>query len=116
MRYLLLVFDDSERLAELDPTERARVVGEHAEFAAAIRRSGQLRSGNALEPTTTATTLRVRHGKRTLVDGACGGGTEELVGYFEVEAADLDEALALAARIPAACFGAVEVRPLHRSL
>jgi hypothetical protein len=114
VRYLLLIFDDPAELQKLDADERERIVTAYLELTAAIRRSGHFRSGNALEPVTTATTLRIRRGKRTMVDGACGGGKEDLVGYYEVEAADLDEALALAARIPATRLGAVEVRPVLR--
>src|SRR5512139_3492654 len=87
VRYLLLIFDDPEERARLDAADRARVVTAYLEFTDAIRRSGHFRSGNALEPVTKATTLRIRRGKRTMVDGACGGGKEDLVGYYEIEAA-----------------------------
>lgn len=114
MRYLLLIFDDPDELAQLDDAARAAVGTAYRDFTDAIRRSGHFRSGNALGAVTTATTLRVRRGKRSMVDGACSTGKEDLVGYFEIEAADLDEALALAARIPATRLGAVEVRPVLR--
>lgn len=114
MQYLLLIFDDQDELAKLDPTERARVVADYLAFTDDIRQSGHFRGGNALEPVTTATTIRVRRGRRVLVDGACCTEREQLVGYFVVEATDLDEALTLAARLPSTRHGAVEVRPVMR--
>ncbi len=114
MRYLLLIFDDPDELAGLAPAARARILADYQAFTDAIRRSGHFRSGNALEPVATATTIRVRHGKRVMVDGACADTKEQLAGYYVVEAADLDEAIHLAERIPSSRFGAVEVRPVLR--
>jgi hypothetical protein len=112
MRYLLLIFDDQDELAALPVAERSRILADYEAFTTAIRQSGHFRSGNALEPVTTATTIRIRHGKRVLVDGACSETKEQLAGYYEIQAADLDEAIRLAERIPSTKFGAVEVRPV----
>lgn len=114
MEYVLLVFDDPAELRRLAPGERERIGAEYAAFTRAIRRSGHFRSGRAMAPPTTATTIRVRAGKRALADGACAATKEHLVGYYLVEAADLDEAIEIAARVPANRFGAVEVRPVLR--
>ena len=114
MQYLLLIFDDQDELAKLDAAERARVLADYLAFTDDIRRSGHFRSGNALEPVTTATTIRVRRGKRAMVDGACCETREQLAGYYVVEAADLDEAITLAERLPSTRFGAIEVRPVMR--
>ena len=114
MQYLLLIFDDQDELAKLDAAARARIMADYLAFTADIRRSGHFRGGNALEPVTTATTIRVRRGKRVMVDGACAETREQLAGYYVIEAADLDEAIMLAERLPSTRFGAVEVRPVLR--
>jgi hypothetical protein len=114
MQYLLLIFDDQDELAKLDAATRARVMADYLAFTDDIRRTGHFRGGNALEPVTTATTIRVRGGRRVMVDGACAETREQLAGYYVVEAADLDEAIALAERLPSTQFGAVEVRPVMR--
>ena len=115
MQYLLLIFDDPAELAALRPAERARVRADYDAFTSAIRQSGHFRSGNGVEPVTTATTIRIRRGKRAMVDGACAATKEQLAGYYVVEASDLDEVITLAERLPAARFGAVEVRPVMRA-
>jgi len=114
MEYVLLVFDDPAELGRLAPGEHERIGAEYAAFTRAIRRSRHLRSGRAVAPPASATTIRVRAGKRVLADGACVATTEHLVGYYLVEAADLDEAIDIATRVPASRFGAVEVRPVLR--
>ncbi len=114
MQYLLLIFDDPAELTALGPAERARVRADYDAFTSAIRQSGHFRSGNGVEPATTATTIRIRLGKRVMVDGACAATKEQLAGYYVVEASDLDEVITLAERLPAARFGAVEVRPVMR--
>lgn len=111
MKYLLQIYSDAlrdefERLAE---DEQEAIVGEYL----AIRQSPGVIGGEQLQPVETATTVRVRDGKTLLTDGPFVDAKEHLGGYFLVEADDLDAALAIAARIPAARMGgAVEVRPL----
>ena len=114
MRYLLLVFDDPAVLERMPDAERARIAVEYRAFTASIVQAGNFRAGDALEPVTTATTIRLRAGKRLVTDGPCAETGEQLVGYYLVEARDLDEALAIAQRVPSARFGAVEVRPVLR--
>jgi len=112
MQYLLLIFDDQDELAKLDAAARARIMADYLAFTADIRRSGHFRGGNALEPVTTATTIRVRRGKRVMVDGACAETREQLAGYYLVEAPDLDAAIGWAKKIPGGPNYAVEVRPV----
>jgi hypothetical protein len=106
MEYLLIVFDDPVELEKMLPDVRA--------FTHSLATTGNLRAGNLLEPVTTATTVRLRGGKRLVCDGPFADGKEHLVGYYLIAAADLDEAIAIAERVPSARGGAVEVRPVRR--
>jgi hypothetical protein len=92
--------------------ERNALFGEYMAFTESIRESGHLLAGDPLEPTATATTIRVRGGKAVTSDGPFAETREQLGGYYIVEARDLDEALGLAARVPSARIGCVEVRPI----
>ena len=91
------------------PIGKAPVI---AEFTGSIAKSGHYKGGNALQPTNTATTVRVRNAKRTATDGPFAETREQLGGYYLVDAKDLDEAIGLAARSPGALTGAIEVRPI----
>jgi len=107
VKYLLLIYDTEKRW------ENGYEKMELAEYGAFGKEfSTQILGGNALKPTTTATTVRVRDGKRMTTDGPFAETKEQLGGYYLVEAADLDEALGIAAKIPAARHGSIEVRPL----
>ena len=111
MKYLLQIYSDALRdeFERLGVDEQEAIVGEYL----AIRQSPGVIGGEQLQPVETATTVRVRDGKTLLTDGPFVDAKEHLGGYFLVEAGDLDAALAIAARIPAARMGgAVEVRPL----
>src|SRR6185369_3971030 len=110
MRYLLLVFDDPAALERMPEAERARLGADYRVFTASLVQSGNFRAGDALEPISTATTIRLRAGKRLVTDGPFAETGEQLVGYYLVEARDLDEALAIAQRVPSVRCGAVEVR------
>ena len=114
MRYLLIIFDDQAELERMNDADRARVEADYRTFTASIVASGNFRAGDALEPVTTATTIRLRGGKRMITDGPCAESPEHLAGYYLVEARDLDEAIGIALRVPSARFGAVEVRPVKR--
>jgi len=83
-------------------------------FSEETKKAGKLIAGDALQATTTATTVRVRDGKRLTTDGPFAETKEQLGGYYIVEAKDLDEALAIAAKIPSARFGSIEVRPVMK--
>jgi hypothetical protein len=107
MKYLLLIYDHEKRWAAgYDTNELAEYRAFGKEHASAIL------GGHALKPTSTATTVRVRDGKRLTTDGPFAETKEQLAGYYLVEAKDLDEAIAIAGKIPAARHGSVEVRPI----
>lgn len=109
MQYLMLIYENEARFAKgypEDEIQEYRTFGK--EFAARIQ------GGAALQPTAAATTVRVREGKRLTTDGPFAETKEQLGGYYLVEAGDLDEAIAMAGKIPGARFGCVEVRPLMK--
>jgi hypothetical protein len=114
MQYLLIVCDDPAELEQMGDAERARIAADYRGFTQSLRTAGHFRAGDALEPVSMATTVRLRHGRRLITDGPFAETREHLVGYYLVEAQDLDEAIGLAARIPSARFGAIEVRPVMR--
>ncbi|PYM26106.1 MAG: hypothetical protein DMD78_04910 [Candidatus Rokuibacteriota bacterium] len=109
MRYMLLIYGDEQALSE---AERNDCYRESAELAHQIYAAGQYRAAAPLHPTSTATSVRVREGKRLVTDGPFAETREQLGGYFLIDAKDLDEAIAVAARIPMARRGTVEVRPV----
>ena len=111
MKFLCLICAE-QMMEDLDPADRAAHFGEYAVFTEAIRREGHFVSANRLLPAATAKTLRVRDGQVHLIDGPFTETRELLGGYFLIEAPDMDAALAIAARIPGAARGCVEVRPV----
>jgi len=107
MQYLLSIYEDEKRFEKgYDPAEMA----EYQAFGEQY--SGAIKGGNALKPTNTATTVRIRDGKRLTTDGPFAETKEQLGGYYLIEARDQDEAVRIAGRIPGARFGSVEVRRL----
>ncbi len=109
MKYMLLIYRNEQALNE---GERQKCYGESAQVARDIKASGQYLAAAPLHPTKTATSVRVRDGKRLVTDGPFAETREQLGGYFLVEAKDLEEAVGIAERIPGARFGTVEVRPV----
>ena len=107
MKYMLLIYGDEHAL---DQTERERCYGESSELARDLAANGQFLSTGPLHATATATSVRVRGGKRQVTDGPFAETREQLGGYFLIDAPDLDEAIAIAGRIPMARTGTVEVR------
>jgi hypothetical protein len=107
MQYLLLIYG-----AETADGNSPEVHKAYGEFTQGIVQSGHMRGGNALQASTTATTVKVRDGKTLTTDGPFAETREQLGGYYLVEAKDLDEAAAIAARIPGALSGSIEVRPV----
>ena len=112
MQYMLLIYDEETAWKNLSEAERGKIFGEYRAFTAAIKESKHFIAGDGLKPPDTATTVRVRDGKPLKTDGPFAETREALGGYYLVEAKDLDEACALAARIPSARFGSIEVRPV----
>jgi hypothetical protein len=112
MQYMLLIYENEAERAARSPEELKRTFGEYMAFTRSIKESGHWKGGDPLQPTRTATTVRVRSGKQLVTDGPFAETREALGGYYLIEAKDLDEARAIAARLPAAHTGSIEVRPL----
>jgi hypothetical protein len=112
MQYVLLIYGNERHFGTLSAAERDGIMKEYTDFSNSIAKSGHLRGGNELHPTSKATTIRVRNKKRAVTDGPFAETKEQLGGYYLVEAKDLDEALEIAGRIPSARWGAIEVRPI----
>src|SRR5580765_146433 len=112
MQYLLLIYRNDAEYGKMNAVERKAMGAEYGAFTQSIIQSGNFKAGDALQPATTATTVRVRDGKTLTTDGPFAETREQLGGYYLVEAKDLDAALAIAARIPGAKVGSIEVRPI----
>jgi hypothetical protein len=112
MQYLLLIYDPEKTWQTMPEAERGALFHEYMTFTADIKKSGHYLGGNALQPTHTATSVRMRDGKAATTDGPFAETREQLGGYYLIEAKDLDEATKIAARIPSAKFGTIEVRPI----
>jgi|SRR5271156_1848659 len=112
MQYMLLIYDNEVNRNQMAPADDAAMLQEYMTFTQGIVKSGNFKAGDRLEPTANATTVRVRSGKTLTTDGPFAETKEQLGGYYLVEAKDLDEALAIAARIPGAKHGSIEVRPI----
>jgi hypothetical protein len=113
MQYLLLIYDEEKQWAQLPPAETGKLIADYNKFSADVRTSGHHVGSNRLQPVSNATTVRVRDGKTQITDGPFAETREQLGGYYLVEAKNLDEAVALAARIPSAKLGSIEVRPIY---
>jgi hypothetical protein len=110
MKYLCLVYSDENDLHSLpDSPEDSECFA----YAQTLEKSGHLLAGQALAPVSTATTVRVRQGQLTITDGPFAETKEQLAGFYMVEAEDLDEAIRIAAGIPPARVGSIEVRPIR---
>jgi hypothetical protein len=112
MQYLLLIYGSEAQLANVSQAELGSMHEEYGKFTGEIIASGQFKGGNELHSITKATTVRVRDGKALVTDGPFAETKEQLGGYYLVEAKDLDEATSIAARIPGAKYGSIEVRPI----
>jgi hypothetical protein len=112
MKYLCLIYDDESRWSKMSKEEMGKNGAEYTGFTNDIKASGHYVGGNPLQPTSTATTVRVRNGKVSTTDGPYAETKEQLGGYYLVEAKDLNDAIQVAARIPGARGGAIEVRPI----
>lgn len=110
MKYMLFVYTAEDVYAE---GERESCMAESVRLCHDLHRQGKYLAASPLQPVATATSVRVRAGKRIVTDGPFAETVEQLGGYFLVDAADLDEAIQIAARIPGARKGTVEIRPVH---
>ena len=112
MKYLCLVYQDETLWQTMLQSEQKEIMAAYHDFTDAIEASSHYLGSNPLQPTQTATTVRVRDRKRFTTDGPFAETKEQLGGYFLIEAADLDDAIEVAARIPGARTGSIEVRPV----
>ena len=109
MKYMLLIYGDEQALND---SERQQCYTESTHLAHQLKSNGQYLAASPLQPTSTATSVRVRDGKQLVTDGPFAEMREQLGGYYLVNAKDLDEAIGIAGRIPAARMGTVEIRPV----
>jgi hypothetical protein len=112
MQYLLMIYQNEVEYAKNDAATSQKLLAEYQAFTQSIIQSGNFKAGDRLQPTTTATTVRVRDGKMLTTDGPFAETREQLGGYYLIEAKDLNAAIEIAARIPSARIGSIEVRPI----
>ncbi len=112
MQYLLLIYNNEAEMGAMSPAATGAMMQGYGDFTRAIVQAGQFKAGDRLKPTSTATTVRVRDDRTLITDGPFAETREQLGGYYLVEAKHLDEAIGIAAQIPGARHGSVEVRPI----
>jgi hypothetical protein len=112
MQYLLMIYSNDQEMAAMGQAALTAMIQEYGEFTKSIVQAGQFKAGDRLRPVSSASTVRVRNGKVLTTDGPFAETREQLGGYYLVEAKNLDEALGIAARIPGAKHGSIEVRPI----
>jgi hypothetical protein len=112
VEYMLLIYTDEEAWARLTEEERAPIIQEYFALSSELREKGRYVAGAPLQPTATANTVRIREGEQVVTDGPFAETREQLGGYFLVDADSVEEALDWAAKIPAARYGSIEVRPV----
>ena len=112
MRYMLLIYGDESQMATMTEEDMGQVMDAYNKFTADFQASGKMLGGEALQPTSTATVVRVQDGNTVTTDGPYAETKEALGGYYAIDAENLDEAIAWAARIPGAQGGSIEVRPI----
>ncbi len=112
MRYMLLIYASEEDNSHMTDEERSAIMAGHGKFAQEATQRGILLGGAPLQPISTARTIKVRKGKTLITDGPFAETKEQLAGTYILECKDIDEAIELAARIPDARYGSVEIRPI----
>ena len=112
MKYLCTIYDDETQWSDATPEQMSAVMDAYNAFGDEARAAGVMAGGEGLQPTSSATTIRVRDGERVLSDGPFAETKEQLGGFYLLDCANLDEAVDWAARIPGAAYGSVEVRPV----
>src|ERR1700692_4615177 len=113
MKYLCLIYDEESKRGTMPKEQLDAMMGEYGAFTEGIRKSGQYIGGEPLQPTQTATTVRIRQGKISTTDGPFAETKEQLGGFYLINATDLNEAIQVASRIPSARTGSIEVRPIR---
>lgn len=112
MRYACLIYDEEKKLAGMSKAEADSFMAEYFQFTEDTKKSGKYVAGEALQPISNATSLKVRNGKLSTTDGPFAETREQLGGFYLIDARDLNEALQIASRIPSAKTGTIEVRPV----
>ena len=112
MRYLCLIYENETAWEAVPPPESEAIMDEYFQFTDDIRKNGKYVAGEALHPTASATTVRVRNGKVSTTDGPFAETKEQLGGFYLIEATDLNDAIQVASRIPSARHGSIEIRPV----
>jgi len=110
MQYMLLIYHNEKN--RMDDVTMSAMMADYMSFTEGIVKAGKFKAGDRLQPTSTATTVQVRGGRTITTDGPFAETKEQLGGYYLIEATDLDDALAIAARVPGARHGSIEVRPV----
>jgi len=112
MKYILMICSEEKLWAGMSEAEQKQMMGDYRDLREELKASGQYVDGSRLLPTSSATSVRIRDGKRLVTDGPFAETREALGGYFVVDVKNLDDAIAIAARMPGAKVGTIEVRPL----
>lgn len=112
MKYMLLIYHEEQAWNSLSEAKRQQIYVEYRQLMEELKSNGQLLAGDQLQPTTTASTVRVREAKFLITDGPFAETREQIGGFFLIDAASLDEATGIAGRVPSARMGSVEVRPV----
>jgi hypothetical protein len=112
MKYALLIYAAEKAWAERSEAEQGRIYAEYMNYSTELKKSGKMLSCEPLDPTSTATTIRVRDGKTITTDGPFADTKEQLGGIYVVDVKDLNEAITWASKIPDARTGSIEIRPL----
>lgn len=112
MQYLLLIYHEETKWDQQSEEQKQNIYAGYRELREDLQKGNKFQGGNQLQPIATATTVRVRNGRSPITDGPFAETKEQLGGYILIDARDLDEALAIAARIPSATSGSIEVRPI----
>ena len=113
MKYLCLIYDDESKWGTMPKEQADAMMGEYFAFTEGVKKSRHYVGGEALQPTHTATSVRVRQGKISTTDGPFAETKEALGGYYLINAKDLNDAIQVAAKIPSARIGTVEIRPIQ---
>jgi hypothetical protein len=113
MKYLCLIYDDEKKAVTMSKSDLDALMTDYYAFTEDIKKSGHYLAGEALKPVQTATSVRVRNGKLSTTDGPFAETKEQLGGFYMLDAKDLNEAIQIASKIPAAKTGTIEVRPVE---
>ena len=113
MKYLCLIYDDEKKAVTMSKSDLDALMTDYYAFTEDIKKSGHYLAGEALKPVQTATSVRLRNGKLSTTDGPFAETKEQLGGFYMIDATDLNEAIQIAAKIPSAKTGTIEVRPIE---